>query len=71
MIESSLNTAEDIAKKAQFWSDYIDRLLDEHLFKEGWGSISEIFDGWEPGKGKGSFAQAWSCSEIIRAALFN
>ncbi len=68
MVESSLITAEDIEQKAKFWSDYISHLLDKHLYREGWGFISEVFDGLNPGKGKGSFAQAWSCSEIIRAA---
>ncbi len=68
MIESSLKAAEDIEKKVVFWSDYIDNLLNKHLFNDGWGFISEIFDGLNPDKGKGAFAQAWSCSEILRAA---
>jgi glycogen debranching enzyme len=33
----------------------------------GLGSISEIFDGDDPQKPKGCFAQAWSVAEIIRA----
>jgi 1,4-alpha-glucan branching enzyme len=68
MVESSLLTAQDIEKKARFWSDYIEHLLEEHLLSDGWGFISEIFDGLIPGRGKGSFAQAWSSSEVIRAA---
>ena len=68
MIESSLLTDPDIEQKAIFWSDYISSLLEKHLFNDGWGFISEIFDGLNPGRGKGCFAQAWSCSEVIRAA---
>jgi len=68
MVESSLYTAVDIENKAKFWSDYIEHLLEEHLLNDGWGFLSEIFDGFIPGRGKGSFAQAWSCSEVIRAA---
>ena len=68
MIESSLKAANDIEQKAKFWSIYIENLLCKHLEKDGWGFVSEIFDGMYPGKGKGCFAQAWSCSEIIRAA---
>lgn len=68
MIESSLNAAVDIEKKSIFWSDYLDNLLSKHLTRDGWGFVSEIFDGLEPAAGKGSFAQAWSCGEIIRAA---
>ncbi|MGD0551587.1 MAG: amylo-alpha-1,6-glucosidase [Sedimentisphaerales bacterium] len=33
------------------------------------GSICEIFDGNEPQKPKGCFAQAWSVAELIRAYL--
>ena len=68
MIESSIFTDPDIEQKAKFWSDYISGLLEKHLFNEGWGFISEVFDGLNPGRGKGCFAQAWSCSEVIRAA---
>ncbi|MDC7227118.1 MAG: amylo-alpha-1,6-glucosidase [Spirochaetales bacterium] len=68
MVESSLNTAPDIEQKAIFWSDYIENLLSIHLTRDGWGTISEVFDGLNPLRGKGTFAQAWSCSEIIRAA---
>ena len=30
------------------------------------GSISEIYDSVEPYKARGTFAQAWSVSEILR-----
>lgn len=33
------------------------------------GSVSEIFDGDEPHKPRGAFAQAWSVAELLRAYL--
>ena len=48
-------------------AQFIEPLL-EHLTEDGClGSISEIFDGDEPHKPKGCFAQAWSVAELIRA----
>ena len=44
------------------------RPLLRHLTADGCiGSISEIFDGDEPQKPKGCFAQAWSVAEVLRA----
>ncbi|PYG85877.1 putative glycogen debranching enzyme [Ruminiclostridium sufflavum DSM 19573] len=40
-----------------------------HLKDAGLGSISEIFDGNSPYYPRGCFAQAWSVSEILRAAV--
>jgi predicted glycogen debranching enzyme len=48
-------------------AEFIEPLL-KHLTEDGClGSISEIFDGDEPHKPKGCFAQAWSVAELIRA----
>lgn len=48
-------------------AEFIEPLL-WHLTEDGClGSISEIFDGDEPRKPKGCFAQAWSVAELIRA----
>ncbi|MBA7691240.1 hypothetical protein ES703_99783 [subsurface metagenome] len=48
---------------------FIEPLL-EHVMKDGCiGQISEIFDGDEPHKPRGCFAQAWSVAEVIRAYL--
>ena len=48
-------------------AEFVEPLL-EHLTEDGClGSISEIFDGDEPHKPKGCFAQAWSVAELIRA----
>jgi len=50
-------------------AEFIEPLL-QHLTEDGClGSISEIFDGDEPQKPKGCFAQAWSVAEMIRACL--
>ena len=67
MVEASLGAATDKAEKALFWRDYMENLLEKHLEHQGWGFISEVFDGLEPVRGKGCFAQAWSSGEIIRA----
>ncbi len=40
----------------------------DHIMDAGLKSISEIFDGNEPHYPRGCFAQAWSVSEILRAA---
>jgi predicted glycogen debranching enzyme len=42
--------------------------LRPHLSQAGLGHISEIFDGDAPHDPHGCFAQAWSVSEILRAA---
>jgi predicted glycogen debranching enzyme len=48
-------------------AQFVEPLL-RHLTEDGCvGSISEIFDGDEPQKPKGCFAQAWSVAELIRA----
>lgn len=41
--------------------------IEQHLFSNCIGSVSEIFDGDEPHAGRGCFAQAWSVGEILRA----
>jgi glycogen debranching enzyme len=48
-------------------AEFIEPLL-WHLTEDGClASISEVFDGDEPHKPKGCFAQAWSVAELIRA----
>jgi len=41
-------------------------LLEEHLWEQGIGTISEVFDGNEPYNASGCISQAWSVAEIIR-----
>lgn len=48
--------------------DFIMPFVD-HMKDSGLGSISEIFDGDSPYYPRGCFAQAWSVSEILRAAV--
>jgi predicted glycogen debranching enzyme len=43
--------------------------LKDHLDDACVGSISEIFDGYEPIVPRGCFAQAWSVAEILRAYI--
>lgn len=40
-----------------------------HLGEAGVGSVSEIFDGDAPHTARGCYAQAWSVSELLRAAV--
>jgi predicted glycogen debranching enzyme len=42
------------------------KTLEAHLTQAGLGQISEIFDGDEPHRPRGCFAQAWSVGEILR-----
>ncbi|HEY5585511.1 MAG TPA: amylo-alpha-1,6-glucosidase [Ruminiclostridium sp.] len=48
--------------------DFIMPFID-HMKDAGLGNISEIFDGNDPHYPRGCFAQAWSVSEILRAAV--
>jgi len=62
-----VNGCEASSKKKA--AKFIEPLL-EHMTNDGCiGQISEIFDGDEPHKPRGCFAQAWSVAEVIRAYL--
>ena len=65
--EAVLRISENSEKDAEEIELLLDRFLDRHLLKNGRGFISEVFDGYSPENGKGAFAQAWSCAEIIRS----
>jgi glycogen debranching enzyme len=66
-IEAYLKVNEFSPESKYQAAEFIEPLL-WHLTKDGClGSISEIFDGDEPQKPKGCFAQAWSVAELIRA----
>ena len=41
--------------------------LKDHLNDGCIGQIAEIFDGNEPNISRGTYAQAWSVGEILRA----
>ncbi len=50
--------------------DRVREILDQfsgHLWEHGVGQISEVFDGDPPHRSGGTFAQAWSVSELLRA----
>jgi glycogen debranching enzyme len=40
--------------------------LGQHLASACIGSISEIFDAWQPYTPRGCCAQAWSVAEVLR-----
>ena len=66
-IEAYLKVNEFSPESKNQATQFIEPLL-EHLTEDGClGSISEIFDGDEPHRPKGCFAQAWSVAELIRA----
>ena len=66
-IEAYLKVNEFSQESKNQAAEFIEPLL-RHLTEDGClGSISEIFDGDEPHKPKGCFAQAWSVAELIRA----
>lgn len=44
--------------------------FEEHLNEACLGQVSEIFDGDAPHRARGCVAQAWSVSELLRAASF-
>lgn len=57
--------SEESRRKAAAWL----APLGEHLSVAGLNHISEIFDGDEPHAPRGCAAQAWSVSEVLRAAV--
>ncbi len=51
---------------------YVRKLIDgfeEVMTEHGIGSISEVYDGIPPHTGRGTIAQAWSVSEILRIMI--
>ncbi len=45
--------------------------LEEQLYQNGIGTLSEIYDGEAPWAAKGCIAQAWSVSEVLRIVAEN
>ncbi|OVE82648.1 hypothetical protein BVY04_00375 [bacterium M21] len=66
-VEAYLNVAEDKQKAKETLLTELAPLFSTHLREGCIGSISEIFSGDPPHEYKGTFAQAWSVSEVIRA----
>ncbi len=68
-IEAYLKTNNYSRQSKNTCAVWLEPLID-HLRNDGCiGSISEIFDGDEPRKPRGAFAQAWSVAEVLRAYL--
>jgi glycogen debranching enzyme len=68
-IEAHLRVHNFSRKSRRDSIEYIRPLLN-HLTDDGCiGSISEVFDGDPPHRPAGTFAQAWSVAEVIRAYL--
>jgi glycogen debranching enzyme len=66
-IEAYLKVNEFSPESKNQAAEFVEPLL-RHLSEDGClANISEIFDGDEPHKPKGCFAQAWSVAELIRA----
>jgi predicted glycogen debranching enzyme len=55
---------DDIASLQVFLSGF-----EEHLYEDGVGTISEIFDAEPPFTPRGCMAQAWSVAEVLRCNL--
>jgi len=43
--------------------------FDQHIYEDGVGTISEIFDAEEPFTPRGCMAQAWSVAEVLRCGV--
>jgi len=57
----------DVYKKAAV--SHIQQIIDNfepHLFEQGIGTISEVFDGDPPHKSHGTISQAWSVSSLLQ-----
>jgi predicted glycogen debranching enzyme len=69
-VEAWLKVNNRTRKNKRKAAKFIQPLL-QHLTEDGClGQLCEIFDGDDPQKPRGCFAQAWSIAELIRAYLF-
>ena len=66
-VEALIRTSQD----REALINQIEEILDAfrfHLYRDGIGTISEIFDGGTPRFGRGCPSQAWSVAEVLRVA---
>lgn len=56
----------DYSKEAVDLIDSLMRDMEDHIKDQCLGSIAEIFDGNNPYKARGCYAQAWSVGEMLR-----
>lgn len=69
LVEAWLKVNNHTRKNKRKAAEFIQPLL-QHLTEDGClGQLCEIFDGDNPQKPRGCFAQAWSIAELIRAYL--
>ncbi|MCL2706400.1 MAG: amylo-alpha-1,6-glucosidase [Spirochaetaceae bacterium] len=66
-IDAALFCSDKKEVKAAGLEKFLLAFLKKHIVNKGMGFVSEIFDGKDPYEGKGTYAQAWSSAEIIRA----
>ncbi len=66
-VEAYLRVNEFSAASREKCREFIEPLIEHLNTQKCLGSVSEIFDGDEPHKARGCFAQAWSVGELIRA----
>ncbi len=66
-VEAYLRTYGTNNKTKNVCRDFIQPLIEPFQKEDYIGSIAEIYDGSEPQRPKGAFAQAWSVAELLRA----
>jgi len=68
-VEASLRAASAAARPgvARDRLGWLQRLLSRELDRAGLEHVSEVFDGDEPHRPGGTFAQAWNTGELLRA----
>lgn len=70
LVTAYVKTADD-SKDSKDYAMHLIEPLKDHLMDGCVGSIAEIFDGNEPNISRGTYAQAWSVGEILRAYVEN
>lgn len=70
LVTAYVKTAGD-TEDAKAYAMHLIEPLKDHLRDGCVGSIAEIFDGNEPNISRGTYAQAWSVGEILRAYTEN
>ena len=68
-IEAYLKVNNYSLASATIAQEYLNPLIEKHLYEAGIGSISEIFDGDEPHWPRGCIAQAWSVAGVIHSQV--
>ena len=64
-VQACLRTYPEDLNLRERLKKFLINLMEEHLLKNGLGSISEVFDGAQPKEGKGCVAHAGSAASIL------